>query len=719
MRSAPSESLDEVVVTADFNSPLNTTQTGRVSLTGKDIHRGYALMSSPDVVKSLQNLAGVSAGMELTSGLYVHGGGNDENLFMLDGTPLYQVNHLGGLFSAFNTDVIKNIDFYKSGFPARYGGRLSSVVDVRTRDGNMREYHGTFSIGLLDGRLQFEGPIKKDRTSFNIGIRRSWLDLITTPIQWLQNIKTNDKTFFSSSFHDFNAKLTHIFSERSRADLSFFSGDDRLHGKGRYTYSYTVDETEMQEHETSEVALRWGNTTAALNWKYVFSPKLFAVFTGLFTRNRSLIGYLEDYPTYDSDDRLISITHNENHNRPTINDFGYRAEFDLRPNSINHIRFGSNYLLHHFKPQDYYSNSYSGDHLGIDTLTTRRTHSFHGHELALYAEDDIAIGRKWHVNLGAHLTLFNVPHKTYATIDPRLSASYRADSRLTLKASYTVMSQFMHQLSNTYLNLPADYWVPSTARISPSRSRQVAAGAYMSFGRHIRLNLEGFYKTASNLLEYNGRTTLTPPYEDWETQICKGRGRAWGLEIEGSYVNRHLSVNTSYTLAWNERNFKEFYGGWYPDQFDNRHKLNINISGPLSKGTDFYAGWTYHSGNRMTLPQQLVTGPYIPGVADLPSISSLIFWNQILPPFTPSTEWYYEKPNNITLGAYHRLDIGINFRKPTKRGGERIWNISIYNAYCRLNPFLAGIRQRPDGSFYGKTTSVLPIIPSVSYTLKF
>lgn len=715
----PAESLGEVVVTADFNSPLNTTQTGRVSLTGNKLRREYALLSSPDVVKTLQNLAGVSAGTELTSGLHVHGGGNDENLFMLDGMPLYQVNHLGGLFSAFNTDVIKNIDFYKSGFPARYGGRLSSVVDVRTKDGNMKEFHGTFSIGLLDGRLQFEGPIKKDRTSFNVGLRRSWLDLITTPIQWIHNHNAKDRSFFSSSFHDFNAKLTHIFSERSRADVSFFSGDDRFHGKDRYSYSYTLIDRDVNERDYSEAALRWGNTTAALNWKYVFSPKLFGVFTGFYAHNRSLTDYLDDYHTYDEDDNLISVFHDRNRNRATINDIGYRAEFDLRPNSTHHIRFGSNYSLHHFRPQDYYSNHYSGNSLHIDTVTTLRSHSFHGHELAVYGEDDIAVGKKWRVNLGAHITLFNIPRKTYATLDPRASVSFHANERLTLKASYTLMSQFMHQLSSTYLNLPVDYWVPSTASIAPSRSGQIAAGAYMMLRRRFRFSIEGFYKTSSNLLEYVGEGTLTPPYDDWENRICKGRGRAYGLEIEGGYGNERVSVNTSYTLAWNERNFKEFYRGWYPDKFDNRHKFNINLSCRLSKGTDFYAGWTYNSGNRMTLPQQLIPGPFIPGVAELPSTSTLLFWEQTVKPFTPVTEWYYEKPNNITLGAYHRLDIAFNFRKPTKRGGERIWNISIYNAYSRLNPFLASIRQRPDGSFYGKTTAVIPIIPSVSYTLKF
>ena len=226
--------INEVVVTADLNSPIYTTQTGKVSLTAKDFVSGNNFMSSPDVVKKLQSLSGVASGTELISGLYVHGGGNDENLFLLDGTPLYQVNHAGGLFSAFNTDIVKNIDFYKSGFPARYGGRLSSVVDVRTNDGNMKEYHGSFTLGLLEGRIQFEGPIVKNRTSFNVAMRRTWLDLFSAPAIAIMNSSSRDKINTRYAFHDINAKITHIFSEKSRADISLYSGNDILKNNGKY-----------------------------------------------------------------------------------------------------------------------------------------------------------------------------------------------------------------------------------------------------------------------------------------------------------------------------------------------------------------------------------------------------------------------------------------------------------------------------------------------------
>lgn len=696
---SPGEELGEVVVTADLNSPLSTTQTGKVSLTPKDLQKEYALLSSPDVVKILQNLPGVSSGSELISGLYVHGGGNDENLFMLDGTPLYQVNHLGGLFSAFNTDVIKNIDFYKSGFPARYGGRLSSVVDVRTKDGNMTEYHGNLSIGLLDGRVQFEGPIKKNRTSFNIAMRRTWLDILTVPIFALRNRNNREKVNMRYAFHDINAKVTHIFSDRSRADISIFSGNDEF--KSTDDDPETIS-TGYVNRDYTKLDLQWGNFTTAVNWKYQFSPKLYSVFTGIYTRNRSSQHYMEETKITEQD-VVSGISHTETNTWATIDDIGARMEFDYRPNQANHIRMGSNFLYHYFRPQSYSSNNFSGDNIEMDTITRSGYHSYRGQELSLYAEDNIAPCEKIRINLGVHYSLFHIPGKTYHSIEPRAAVRYQLNDRMTFKASYTEMSQFMHQLSNSYLNLPVDYWVPSTRTIAPARSRQYAAGMYLRLPHNIHLNLEGYYKTNRNVIEYDGGSSLTPSCEDWETRVRKGKSRAYGMELECGYGNERLSVTASYTLSWNKRNFPDFYNSWYPDKFDSRHKINLNVSYKIAKGIDVYAAWSYHSGNRMTVPQQLVTAPIIPGT-DTGS---------------GEPQWIYEQPNNISLPDYHRLDLGANFRKVTKRGHERIWNISIYNAYCRMNPFFAKIEQRPDGSFTAKSTALFPIIPSFSYTLKF
>lgn len=699
----PAGVLSEVVVTADLNAPVFTTQTGKVSLTARELRREYSLLSSPDVVKVIQNLSGVASGTEVTSGLYVHGGANDENLFLLDGTPLYQVNHLGGLFSSFNTDVIKNIDFYKSGFPARYGGRLSSVVDVRTKDGDMTAWHGTVSVGLIDGRVQVEGPIVKNRTSVNVGLRRTWLDLISVPAFALRNRNSPDDVSLRYAFHDFNARITHIFSDRSRADISFFSGDDTF--KARDSSRRPGFEA---DDENTRVDLRWGNITAAFNWKYRFSPKLFAVFTAIYTRNRSKQGYMETYNTFDETDGSVATTsHTENHSLSTINDFGARMEFDYSMDRHNHIRAGASYLRHFFRPQSFASNDFSGDASQTDTVARSLSHSLNGHELTVYAEDNISIGERWTLNAGAHVALFNIPGKTYASFEPRLALRYRVSEILTLKASYTRMSQFMHQLSNSYLNLPTDYWIPSTAAVGPSHSLQYAAGVYLMMSGGLRLSAEGFYKSMRKLMEYDGGNSLTPPVDDWESHIRRGRGRAYGMELEAAYSNSRLSASASYTLSWNRRLFPSFHQGWYPDKFDNRHKINLTASYKFSDRIDAYAGWTFHSGNRMTVPQQLAPAPDVPVPGGVPAM-----------PVQPEV-WIYEKPNNLTLAPYHRLDLGVNFRKTTSRGHESVWNISIYNAYCRMNPFLAKLEIMPDGSVRGKSTAVFPIIPSFSYTYRF
>lgn len=685
--------IEEVVVTADLNSPLYTTQTGKVSLTAKDFVNGNNFMSSPDVVKKLQSLSGVASGTELISGLYVHGGNNDENLFLLDGTPLYQVNHAGGLFSAFNTDIIKNIDFYKSGFPARYGGRLSSVVDVRTNDGNMKEYRGSFTLGLLEGRIQFEGPIVKNRTSFNVALRRTWMDLLTAPALAIINSSRRNKQNLRYAFHDFNAKVTHIFSEKSRADISLYSGNDLFKFRHK-EYLFDPEPTNVDKF-----SLQWGNFTASVNWKYIFSHKMFANITGVYTHNQSKFDYLSEEQLGYIEGLKGAIV-KEQRNRSTIHDFGYRMEFDYRPNAWNHIRFGSNYMHHLFVPQNYYSKY--GD-VSQNALTNQISSRYRSNEFTLYAEDDLSVGKRVKLNGGLHYTLFGIAGTKYHSIEPRAAINLRLCDKVSLKVSYTEMSQFMHQLSATYLNLPTDYWVPSTALITPMKSRQWAAGVYGKLPYGIRWSLEGFYKTMDNLIEYDGSSGMLNPAADrWENEVRTGKGKAYGMETDVSYSNGRTSVDASYTLSWSKRYFPDFYPAWYPDKFDNRHKFSVSISHKFSDRIDAYASWNYRSGNRITLPSQQVDAPVLPGVER-----------------TNEGMLVYEMPNNVSLPAYHRLDVGINFRKTTKRGFERIWNVSLYNAYCRMNPLYATVQQNPDGTFVGKAHGVFPVIPSFSYTLKF
>ncbi len=705
-----SRQLQEVIITGDLNSPVTGTQMGKRSLSQADIKTEFALFSSPDVVKTLQRMSGVQEGIELASGLYVHGGNGDENLFLLDGTPLYSVNHSLGLFSSFNADMLKNVDFYKSGFPARYGGRLSSVVDVRTNDGNMQEWHGSYRLGLLDGSVHFEGPIQRGKTSLNIGLRRSWLDVLTDPAFAIVNATNKEeKLRLNYNFHDLNAKLTHIVNNRQRLSLSLYSGGDGLTAKNDLDDGSDgrIDIEKMDNH------MRWGNLNAALDWNLTLSPRLMANLTAVYTHNRANISYWDDW-RYGTPDNL-EINHNEHSTHSTIDDLGYRAQFDYRPSPRHHIRFGHDYTYHQFRPQTKSELFYIGTNQG-DTIRNSSSNRQTGHEWNFYAEDLLTLSDRWSVNGGANLSLFRVGSKTYAALDPRVAVKYQLRHNLSLKASYTMMSQYVHKISNSFLDLPSDYWVPTTERTRPMHSHQWAAGIYMQPSRQWTLSLEGYYKLTRHLLQYNSWLGLEPPAASWDTEVMDGRGLFYGLEADAQYKNERVQVDAAYTLSWNKRKFDDFYEHWYYDKFDNRHKLNITARLHLTKKTEVYAAWTFHTGNRMTLATQYVKFATMPGyeedIHDDFHQGGHTFWEN-------RQDFIFERPNNIVMPAYHRLDLGVNIHHRTKHGHERIWNWSIYNAYCHLNTMWTKVKQDNDYRFYVKCYGYIPIIPSFSYTIKF
>lgn len=688
--------LGEVVVTTDLNSPLNVAQTGKVSIKAEDFERGVYFMNSPDVVSTLHNMSGIASGAEPVSGLYVHGGDHDENLVLLDGAPLYHVNHMGGLFSAFNTDVVKNVDFYKSAFPARYGGRLSSVLDVRTRDGSMHEFRGKLSLGLMDGRLQLEGPIVKNTTSFNIGIRRTWLEIVKMP--WLEMINTKQEgdTETKYLFHDINAKVSHIFSEKSRANICFYSGHDYASIDNRLE-----DETETRV-EYDKFHVRWGSVTASANWEYIYSQKLFVNLTGVYTHNSSKF-YHRNQLYFTGSGAAQQRAEEVKNNFSTIDDLGYRLEFDYSPNTRNRLRFGSNYMNHCLRPQDFtvtVSGNDSSGQKGGEQPETRV--AYRGNEFTLFVEDEIMLDRKVKMNAGMYYSLFVIDGKNFRSLEPRLSLNYRIDYSTSFKASVTKMSQYIHRLSSTYLNMPTDCWIPSTARTGYSYSWQLAAGLYHRFPAHVSMKLEGFYKIMNNLIEYSGTNRLNPSAVDWEDNISRGQGKAYGIEYDVVYDNKRAYLNLSYTLSWNRRFFPDFHETWFYDRFDNRHKLNVSLNYKLGKYLDLYALWRFHSGNRFTLPQQVIDAPVIPGsTAD--NTALLV----------------YDVPNNALLPAYHKLDCGVRFKVQLKNGVEQTWDLAVYNAYGRRNAFYAEQVRKEDGSMAWRTVGAFPLLPSFCYTVKF
>lgn len=718
----PSASLEEVVITGQSNDKQSvlSTQMGALEINQQTIRSTPVMFGEADIIKTLQLTPGVSAGTEGTAGMYVRGGNVDENLFLIDGNPVYQINHIGGIFSAFNPEAISGMDFFKSGFPSRYGGRLSSVVDVHTKEGNMKEYHGSASIGLISGNLNFEGPIIKDRTSFNIGLRRTWLDVLSAPAVAIANkITKKDGTRLRAryAFHDLNLKVNHIFNDRSRMYLSLYNGNDVL--KGGST-DFPDQDSDNNYNYDSDVSLRWGNIMATAGWTYVFNNRLFGKVSGVFTRYHSRLRNTEHDVVGNEGDEDYSDSFRENETNTGITDFGLRTSFDYLPASAHHIRFGGDYLVHRFHPEYNRSVAYEkNEETSVEIGQEFANDLLWGHEAGVYAEDDWTLSSAVRLNAGLRFSLFNVQGKTYTGLEPRVSLRWLLDDNLSFKASYSRMNQYVHLISNSFISLPTDAWMPVTRKLKPLISDQVSAGFYYNLNKEYNFSVEGYYKTLDNLLEYRDGHTFTPSFVNWEDKLTAGEGRSYGAEFMVRKETGRTTGWVGYGLSWFDRQFDELnQGARYPARFDNRHKLNIVVMHKISPKVELSAAWSYASGNHVTLSLE----NYYENGTGSPTNNDNHYMDA-----SESID-YYEGRNNYQLPAYHRLDLGIKIYRPKKKGRMGIWTVSIYNVYSRMNPFMIYKSDKtvPDpGSSYGKnvpvfkTIGIMPIIPSISYTYKF
>lgn len=671
------DTLQEARITALLDGRRNATQTGLTKIDGTRFRRSFSALSSPDLIKTLQTLPGVRSGTELIGGLYVHGGTGQDNLFLMDGIPFYETCHLAGLFSAFNTESVDRVDFFKSGFPARYGGRLSSVVDVSIKDGSMDTCKGSFGVGLINGSFQLEGPLVKDRTSFNVALRRSWLDVLTIPGLALYN-KLNDENDFDLdlkyAMSDLTAKVTHRFAKDNYLRFSLYAGRDvinygMMYGKG-------ISHPEWYS-DTEEYSLKWGSLLAALSWDKVLGNGTASDISLYYTRYRSHMAWdriRED--VYDKEEDFLSYVHG----------IGVKADFDSQLTSVHRLRYGADARLNIFTP------SCSWDYTQKDGLSyiDHKAADYIGSEISLYAEDEMTLNEWLSVNAGLRAVLFGVRGKVYARVEPRAAVYMKASEKVSFKVSYAEMNQFSHRLVTTYMSLPSAIWMPSTAEIPPMNSRQVEAGAYFALLSGLSLEVEGFYKTLDHIREYKGMF-LFPGIEGWEKDFVPGKGRAYGLEAGLEYNAHKTSAALHYTLSSSERFFRKLYPEWFPDRFDNRHRLNLSVSHRFSKRLEMYGGWTYHAGDRVTVESQ--------------------FYHE-------ADKYIFTSPNNIRLPDYHRLDVGFNFHRTTRRGNEAIWNLSIYNLYCRMNPLFVYPEHDGDVLSY-KVMGVVPLLPTFSYTLRF
>ena len=689
-------SVGEVQVRAKANI-VEKTETSVIEVPIEQIKTIPALLGEVDIIKAIQLLPGVQSS-EGTSGFYVRGGGPDQNLILLDGVPVYNASHLGGIFSVFNADAIKSVRLTKGGFPARFGGRLSSVLQIDMKEGNSKEFKGDASIGIISSKFTFEGPIIKDKTSFIISARRTYLDLIVSPF-------LPSTTNLILYFYDLNAKINHKLSKKDRIYLSAYTGKDKL----GVNFSESFVDQITNEQSSLNFELGYGNITSTLRWNHLFSDKLFSNTTLTYSRYSFNTDY-EVNSTYTTNNETEIWDINFGY-LSGIEDLGARIDFDFIPNPNHEIKFGTSYTNHNFFPGE---TTLSVNEILPDTsqnFSLDTTLNFSGNtiadELYFYVEDNFKISNRLKANLGIHLGYYNTDRsnsifKNNFSFQPRASVRYLLNDKWSIKGSYAEMTQNIHLLSNSSIGFPSDIWVPATDTVPSQTSKQWAGNISTEFGNgEYELSLEGYYKTMNNLITYKSGYSNLSSTESWENSVeTGGIGESYGAELFLQKKKGRTTGWIGYTLSWTKRKFDNInFGEWYPYKFDRRHDFSLVVSHRFNEKWDAGLTWVYGTGNAITFPQAIYLGTPNNGNDFVDVVES------------------YGTRNSTRLDAYHRLDLGFN-KTVKKERLTKILSFGAYNAYSRKNPFFAYLTYEA-GNRVAKQVSLFPIIPSISYRIQF
>ena len=671
--------LDAVIVSArKADENIRTAQMGVEHIDIKDVANIPVLFGEKDILKTIQLLPGVKSAGEGQSGFFVRGGAVDQNLILLDEAPVYNANHLLGFFSTFNSDAIKDATLLKGNAPPQYGGRLASVLDIKMNEGNNQNFGGSGGIGLISSKLNLEGPIQKDKSSFLVTGRRTYADLF---LKLSSDSSINNNTLY---FYDLNAKVNYKLSSNDRLFLSGYFGRDKL-GFG------------------DQFGINWGNTTGTARWNHVWNAKTFS--------NTSLI-----YSNYDYQIRIASGA-TDFRITSEIEDWNLKQEFQFFPNPSNSWRFGVNVIHHTVTPGNVTNASTDGTGINIGNLQKRKSI-----ESALYAGNEQELGEKWRLNYGLRLSMFNVLGgsnyynidakgnildtlkyasgevvKTYLYPEPRVSLSYILNPFVSIKAAYARNTQNMHLLSNSTTSSPTDRWVSSSNFIKPEIADQVSLGFFKNFADNkYEFSAETYYKTMQNQVDYRDGANLRIN-DVVETELLFGKGRAYGLELLLKKKSGKFTGWIAYTLARTERQIAGVNGGnWYAARQDKTHDIAVVGIYQLNPKWTFAATWVYQTGNAVTFP----SGKYT--VAD-----------QVL--------WYYTERNGYRMPAYHRLDASATLQLKKRKYWSSELAFSIYNAYGRENAYTIEFQtSKTDPTKTEiKQTSLFKWIPSVSYNFKF
>ncbi len=655
---------------------ISGTQTGVEKLSTADIKNIPVLFGEKDVLKTIQLLPGIKSAGDGQAGFYVRGGSADQNLILLDEANVYNASHLLGFFSTFNSDAIKDITVYKSGMPAQYGGRLSSVLDIKMNDGNNQDYNVSGGIGLISAKLNAEGPIQKDKSSFLITGRRTYADVF---------LKASSDTTLNRSrlyFYDLNAKANYEFSPKDRVYISGYFGKDNL-GVG------------------DQFGILWGNATGTLRWNHIFSSKLFS--------NTSLIYSNYDYTIY------IKSGANDFTVFSQIRDWNLKQDYNLSANPKHNIRFGWSSIYHRVRPGEITASQTSS----VNNEVQQKRYSL---ESGIYASDTWKTTDNISITYGARLTAFNVLGKgdfytlnnkgevidttsyntgdivkTYWNVEPRLAIGYQFNNSTSLKASYVRNVQNMHLISNSTSSSPTDKWISSNNIIKPEISDQVSLGCYKNLRNdNYELTIETYYKTMQRQIDYrDGADVFTN--DAIETQLLYGKGRAYGIEWLLRKKTGKLTGWLSYTLSKTERKIDGINNDdWYNARQDRTHDIALVGIYQLSQKWTLSANWIYYTGDAITFPN----GKYTVG---------------------GQTVYYYTNRNGYRMPAYHRLDLGATMQLKKRKRWSSELAFSLYNAYGRQNAYTISFRDNEDDPTKTEAvqTALFRWIPSVSYNFKW
>jgi CarboxypepD_reg-like domain/TonB-dependent Receptor Plug Domain/TonB dependent receptor len=680
---------EEVVVTSTKReNNIRAAQMGKITLPIDQIKGVPAFMGEVDLLKVVQLLPGVRNAGEGSSGIYVRGGGPDQNLIMLDDAVVYNTGHLFGFFSIFNADAIKNVSLIKGGMPAQYGGRLSSVLDVSMKEGNNQKFQTEGGIGLIASRFSVQGPIQKDKSSFIISARRTYIDALTKPF-----VKKTSQFYGSGYyFYDLNAKINYKFNDKDRVYLSGYFGRD--------VFDFNNGKQDFK------VNIPWGNATGTLRWNHVFSRKLFANTTAVYNDyNFTFKGVQSNFEI-----KLAS----------GIRDVSVKQDYDYYPASNHKLKFGWLYTYHRFTP-----SVVSGKQDSISFNPQNAQVKF-ANETAIYVQDDWDVSKKVKINIGLRYSNFaqigaykiyktdalenridstiykkGQTVKSYGGLEPRLTMRYELNSTTSVKASATRNLQYIHLVSNSGTTLPTDIWVPSTYKVKPQISWLYAAGLFKNFKENMyETSVEVYYKSMANQIEYREGYTNNS-LKDTEDDFIFGKGWSYGTELFINKTKGRFTGWVGYTLSWTYRKFDKLNQGIiFPAKYDRRNDMSIVAMYELNKKWKFSAAFVYGTGNATSLPERF----YL--------VSGVITQE-------------YSKINQYRLPSYHRIDFSATLtpKRNERRKLKTEWVFSVYNAYSRQNPYFTYFDQSGnplDGTFQiqAKQVSIFPIIPSVTWNFK-